>query len=594
MKKKITTFYEKNTLQFIISLCFTGVAVVVILFMSLFFQNRLNKESQKSLEYTQLQIVSQVGKHLDSYIHSTMNITNTLYSQSINKLDIATDFNTVLADFNKQKNLNQDYITSISLFDRYGNLLISTNGEKIRSNYDVPTQAWFYQAISNVENGHFNPPFVEDFFETKAEKFPYVFSLSQAVIYREQQSTKQGVLLINMNCSKIEQICKNVDLNGSGYLFLIDNEGAVIYHPQTNLLNTQLANENIEKIITYHEGVVNEEFGDTSRMVIKKKLGYTGWNLIGISPKQLPNSFYKNQIIWLLCGVSIILLLVVNYVLSKLVTKPIADLELAVEKVEKNINEVDFEIHGTSEIRHLSGSLQSMAKNIKGLMEVSVQNEKKKRKSEMAILQAQINPHFLYNTLDSVIWMIENHKYEEAISMIIALSKLFRISLNKGKDFITVEQEMAHVENYLKIQSIRFKQRFVYNMKLDPSVAEFGVIKLILQPLVENAIYHGIEPAYDDCLIEVKAYLSGGDIVFEVTDDGVGMTAEQVNQLQTGRIHSKKGSSIGYKNVSERLDLTYGGQATMIIESECDEGTRITIRIPKNTVEELEKKDGLR
>ncbi|WP_171028928.1 sensor histidine kinase [Vagococcus zengguangii] len=553
----------------------------------------MNKESQKFLEYTQQQVVSQVAKHLDSYFHSTMNITNTLYSQSINKWDLTENYDDMLADFNKQKMLNQEYLTSISLFDRYGNLIVSTNGDEIRSSYDVATQSWFYQAISNVENGHFNPPFVENLFKNQEEEFPWVFSLSQAVIYRDQHLTKQGVLLINMNRSKIEQICKNVDLNGSGYLFLMDKEGHIIYHPQENLLNSDLANENIEKIVTYPESVVDEKYGNEPRVVIKKMLGYTGWNLIGISPKQVSPSLYKNQMVWLLCLVSIILLLMVNYVLSKLVTKPIADLELAVEKIEKDIDDVDFKIKGTSEIRHLSGTLHSMALNIQELMKVSIRNEQKKRKSEMAVLQAQINPHFLYNTLDSVIWMIENHKYQEAINMIMALAKLFRISLNKGKDIVTIEQELTHVDNYLKIQSIRYKQRFSYQITIDPVIAEFGVIKLILQPLVENAIYHGIEPSYDDCLIDIKVHQLEDAIVFEVKDDGVGMSAEQVEQLKSGQISSKKGSSFGYKNVFERLYLTYGEQATMTIDSELDEGTNIMIKIPKYTVEELEEKDEL-
>ncbi|MGX6961211.1 sensor histidine kinase [Vagococcus xieshaowenii] len=591
MKKMLNKFYEKSTLQVIISICFTSVAVIFVLFLAIFYQNRMNKESEKSLAYTQLQVVSQVGKHLDSYFHSTMNITNTLYGETINKWDVTSDYDRIKAEFNKQKLLNQDYITSISLFDSKGELVMSTNGNKINANYDVVSQPWFYKAITSVENSHFTRPYVENLFDNQEAEFPWVFSLSQAVIYRDNHLTKQGILLINMDLSRIEQICKNVDLGNSGYLFLMDDKSEIIYHPKEKLISDARYHENLETIIHYPEGTQTETINDDERVVIKKKLGYTGWQLIGISqlPTQLP--FYKNQFIWLFCGVSILLLFLINYILSKLVTKPIEQLEQSVEKIENNSGEIDFELNGTSEIRHLSTALNSMTVNLQRLMEESVENEKKKRQSEMAVLQAQINPHFLYNTLDSIVWMIESNKYSEAITMITSLAKLFRISLNKGKDIITLAQEISHVENYLKIQSIRYKDMFRYDINIESNVTEAACIKLIMQPLVENAIYHGIEPAFEECVITISVTKKDNKLSVLIKDDGVGMSEEQVDNLLNGKLPiSSKGSSVGFRNVYERLKLCYGEEVEVTIESELEEGTTITINMPIYSVEELERR----
>ncbi len=172
---------------------------------------------------------------------------------------------------------------------------------------------------------------------------------------------------------------------------------------------------------------------------------------------------------------------------------PIKQLERSVRKLEKSNLNATVKIGGTYEIRHLGQTLQSMADNMKKLMDDIVKEQEDKRKSEMSALQSQINPHFLYNTLDSIIWIIENERYEDAIDMVTALTRLFRISLSKGKNIITVAQELQHAENYLIIQKVRYKNKFDYEIRMEPEAALCATIKLIVQPLVENSIYHGME-----------------------------------------------------------------------------------------------------
>ena len=204
-----------------------------------------------------------------------------------------------------------------------------------------------------------------------------------------------------------------------------------------------------------------------------------------------------------------------------------------------------------------------------------------KRKSEFDTLQSQINPHFLYNTLDIIVWMIENENSDKAVNIVTALAKFFRISLSKGKNIITVKDEVEHVRNYLMIQNMRFKNRFEYSIDVDEKVLSYSSLKLMLQPLVENAIYHGMEFMDGDGEIDVKVFKEDNSLYFTITDNGLGMSEDMVETLLSKDfVPSKKGSGIGVKNVNERIKLYFGSEYGLKVESEPDEGTKITIHLP--------------
>ena len=205
-----------------------------------------------------------------------------------------------------------------------------------------------------------------------------------------------------------------------------------------------------------------------------------------------------------------------------------------------------------------------------------------KRKREFDTLQSQINPHFLYNTLDIIVWMIENEQKQEAVEVVTALARFFRISLSRGKSIITVRDELEHARNYLMIQKMRFKNKFTYVIDAGEDVMELASLKLMLQPLVENAIYHGMEFMDGDGRIEVTVRREGDDLRFEVRDNGLGMTKEQADSLLGDEpyVSSRRGSGIGVKNVNERIRLYFGGDYGLFIRSEPDEGTQVEIRLP--------------
>ena len=201
------------------------------------------------------------------------------------------------------------------------------------------------------------------------------------------------------------------------------------------------------------------------------------------------------------------------------------------------------------------------------------------RKTELKALQAQINPHFLYNTLDSIQWMCEQGKMQDAVKMVGALAKLFRISINRGYEFVTVEDELNHAKSYLIIQSYRYKNQFSYRFEVEGQVLQYLCNKVTLQPIIENAIYHGIGRMVDEGELVITAREDGNDIVFSVQDNGVGMTEEQCCNIL--RKDAPGSSGIGLKNVNDRLKIYFGEPYGITIHSVPDEGTTVFVRFPK-------------
>ena len=257
------------------------------------------------------------------------------------------------------------------------------------------------------------------------------------------------------------------------------------------------------------------------------------------------------------------------------------------QQFESNAEDFSYQpVRGASEIETLSVSFAHMVSRIQKLMERVRNEEITLRKTELRALQAQINPHFLYNTLDSIAWMCEEERSREAVEMVNALARLFRISISKGHELIPIEKEVEHARSYLKIQNYRYKNQFTYSFEVDEECLPYYCNKITLQPLIENAIYHGINRMIDEGEIIVRIYAKGEQVIFEVEDNGVGMTQEQCSQI----LHSEPGdkAGIGIKNVNDRIRIYFGEQYGLSIESELDEGTKIIINMPKIREDTLE------
>ncbi|WP_286905068.1 sensor histidine kinase [Clostridium sp. UBA1652] len=593
IKKKVEKVLDKSkntSIQYIISISFTVISVVGMIMVVGAVYLRFINSAENMVSENNKAILEQVNLNLDSYLRNMMKVSDASYYSVIKKKDLAVD--SISKDMDLLYESNKDSLISISVFTEYGELIGASPVGKLKDSANPTRSEWFLKAISRKENLHFSTSHVQNLFIDPDYKYRWVISLSRAVELTNNGKITPGVLLVDMNFSEIEQICKNVNLGKSGYVYLVDGEGEIIYHPRQQLIYSNLINENNRMGSTYEDGTNIETFNGEKRLVTVKTVGYTGWKIIGVTPMVDITSDYRQISLFaiFIMFFAIFILVFLNMFVSSRIANPIKALEKSVKKLENGDKDVDIAISGSYEIQHLGKAIKSMVNQLHVLMDNIVREQESKRKSELNALQAQINPHFLYNTLDSIVWMIENENYDGAITMVTALARLFRISLSKGKNIISVKDEIEHARNYLTIQNIRYKNKFTYNIDIDEETLNLSTIKLIIQPLIENAIYHGMEFMGGDGEILIKAYLKDEDLYIDVIDNGLGMEQEVADTLLTRKNNGKKKSSgIGLKNVHQRIQIYYGVEYGLKIYSEPDEGTMIRIHVPAINFNEAQK-----
>ena len=577
-------FYRRSSIQVILSLSFTAVAVAGMIFLGLTLFLRFSASNNAQLAKNSQRVLAQVNLNLDAYLRGMMRVSDTMYYRVIKNADLDSD--SLDAQMALLYENNRDSLVSIAVFAQSGELVSATPLATLKKSVFPQRQDWFAAAVDRIENLHFSTPHVQNLFEDPDYRYRWVVSLSRQVELTRAGSIEGGVLLVDMSFSGIEQICKDVELASSdGYLYLIDGDGEIIYHPRQQLIYAGLLEENNRTAAGYEDGSHAETFGGAKRQVTVKTVGYTGWKLVGVVPADNIWDNYGQLLLFFLFVVlfSIFLLVFVNLHLSERISVPIKTLERAVKELEAGREEVDIDVSGPYEIEHLGHSIRSMVSTMRHLMDDIIEQEAQKRRSELDVLQSQINPHFLYNTLDSVVWMTENGRTDEAILMVTSLARFFRISLSRGSNIIPIADELEHARHYLTIQKMRYKNKFSAVIAAEDGVEGLYTIKLIVQPILENAIYHGMAYADGDGEITVRARRDGGDVVIEVADNGPGMPEEMVERLldqSYAAAPGTKGSGIGLRNVHQRIRLTFGEEYGLAIHSEPDAGTTVCIRLP--------------
>ena len=577
-------FYRRSSIQGILSLSFTAVAVVGMIFMGLALFFRFSANTNAQMAENSQRVLAQVNLNLDMYLRRMMRLSDTAYYSVIKDADLAEEDLSEALDLLYEN--NRDALVSIALFSEEGDLIASTPLVGLKNSVNPEKESWFTTAMDRIENLHFSTPHVQNLFEDPDYQYRWVVSLSRQVEMTRAGAIESGVLLVDMSFGGIEQICKDVDLSSTGYLYLIDGDGEIIYHPRQQLIYAGLLEENNLAAAGYTDGSHQETFGGTRREVTVKTVGYTGWKLVGVVPSENLWDNYGQLVLFFLFVVlfSVFLLVFVNLRLSEWITAPVKKLDRAVKELEHGSTEVDFDVGGPGEVEHLSHSVRSMVSTMRHLMDDIIEQEEQKRRSELEVLQSQINPHFLYNTLDSVIWMTENGRTDDAVVMLTSLARFFRISLSRGSSIIPIRDELEHARHYLTIQKMRYKNKFSATITAEDGVESLYTIKLIVQPILENAIYHGMAYADGDGEITVRAFRDGGDVLIEVSDNGPGMPEEGVESLLDpngpAAAAGAKGSGIGFRNVHRRIRLTFGADYGLTIFSEPDDGTTVRIRLP--------------
>lgn len=537
---------------------------------------------EKTIESTE-RMMEQAGEDLEDYLGSMRRISDTAYYNIIKERDFAVPGEDIQREMNILYEANRDNLRSIAVYNDQGSLMAAEPVASQKEDPNVTGQDWYKQAVDEMENMHFSTPHIQNLFDDATFRYYWVISLSRTVELTDGGDSRLGVLLVDMDYASVSRMMQQLNTAGNGqYYYLCDSEGEIIYHPRQAQMNDGIGSENSIETAGYGAGVYDEDFGGERRKVIVNTISYTGWRLVGVIPY---STFTRGMIdlryfIAMLMLLMAMMLVIVNRVVSVRVSSPILRLNDSVMEYEAG-KKPDIYVGGSPEISRLGLSIQSSYEQIDMLMRKIVLEQNERRKSELDALQGQINPHFLYNALESITWMVEGERNDDAVFMLSQLAKFFRISLSKGHTVISVGDELQHARSYMNIQKVRYKNAFSIVFDIDESLSSYSTVKLVLQPILENAVNYGIRGIDDDGEIKVKGRLKESNVILSVQDNGLGMSEEEVSLILTdsNRIR-KRGSGVGLVNVNNRIQLVFGKEYGLLVESEPDVGTTVSIRIP--------------
>ncbi|GAB5615832.1 sensor histidine kinase [Faecalimonas canis] len=548
----------------------TGIVVVIVLVLTLMFfftfVNIYKNTTEESVVTSSEQAILQVKNTVENYT-SDMDVLMEMIKKNISQGENEADIY-----LNNLIGIRKD-IVAITTYDEQGNLLKAWSDRgKLKQN--IFKNLSFNSNIS--KNGedtlNISKPHVSSLF---VEYYPWVVTISE---YMKNADGETIQIALDIQFSQIANYIDEVGIGQHGYCYIADKKGNIIYHPQQQLIYAGLKEEKYNYL---EDGSHIEK----DAIYSVQSLDNCEWKIISVC---YIDEMITNKVNHIMKTLFVIFLVVVLFTViiirffSKLFSNPAKELANAMREFEKDTNNFEFKtIEGTAEITSLTESFEHMVVQIKELVETVRQEEITLRKTELKALQAQINPHFLYNTLDAIAWLCEEERYKDAVEMVNSLAKLFRISISRGHELITIEKEMQHAKSYLKIQNFRYKNQFTYSFDVDEECLNYLCNKITLQPIIENAIYHGIDRMVDEGKINIGIHQKGDTILFTVEDNGVGMTEEQCEEILHKDASDRVG--IGIKNVNDRIKIYFGEEYGLTIQSELDEGTRVTISMPKIT-----------
>lgn len=474
--------------------------------------------------------------------------------------------------------LSGDYISSVFIFDKYNNYYYSYKRGPIAIHNDQVMESSWYQELQQ-NNGE--PMFIsksEGIIQFSTRPNQNYISLVREISDNEDYSPL-ATLLLTIDEETIQKYFDEVGKQYHSQYCIVDSRGNYVIYPSNYeksmdeyFLTEQREADGYEVIHT----------GNNSMIVSRQDLNIHDWKLVGmlpISDNMNLSEYYKSSI-FLIILLNLVFVFACFIVLTKLIFHPLAKLQKQMEMVEHGeFVEMPVSKAQTDEISQLKKVFNQMVRAIVDLIR-QVKEEKIIAQGELQLLQSQINPHFLYNTLDAVSALALIEDNENCLKMTQALGSFYRNSLSSGKDFVTVEDEQNCIDSYITILNIRYEDKIKLLWEIEDGIKQEPILKLILQPIVENAVHHGIRYKEGQGTITVKGYREEEDIVFIIIDDGVGMTKERVNDIMEGKTKTGK-SGFGLYSSMQRIALYYDKKNPMTIQSEVGMGTKVTLRVKR-------------
>ena len=542
-----------------------GTVAIILLCCILLFLDRYRSAMVQSARTSSSQAVSQVSNTVGSYLRD-MGQAMELVEQSVSESGESRDW--LLAAFLKYR----PDVVAVTSYSAGGELLDCWSpGREPRENI-FQNLSFDLSAARESEGAYMTAPHVETILEGY---YPWVVTMTAPL----EGGGEAAWVSLDISFSSISSYLKNVSIGQRGYCFLMDREGNIVYHPQQQLLYAGLKSEDTEALAALEDG----DYADDTVIYCLASVEGSDWRAVGVSYVDELVNRNVNDMIRLSCLLAVVVLgaaLLTSWLLFRFLGRPLRGHASAMESFESDADHFAYKpVGGTREVQELSDSFEHMVLRIQELMTTVREEEINLRKTELKALQAQINPHFLYNTLDSIAWMCEQGRNADAVRMVHALARLFRISISRGHELIPIAKEIEHAESYLQIQMYRYKNQFTYDFDVDPDCLGYYCNKITLQPIIENSINHGLDLMVDEGRIDVLVRQDGDDIVFSVRDNGVGMSEEQIEAIMQHGPTDRTG--IGIKNVNDRLKIYFGKSYGLHITSEPDIGTCVEIRMPK-------------
>ncbi len=582
-------FFSFGTLESRIYTIFTVMIFGAIFIMQLVAFRYTEKTVKSTAIESNRVILHQLVSQIDSYIQGMEQISDAL-TGSREVLDWLAFRGGISGDMPPggiQERLRhyiqaREDISEILLVRTDRQILTSDPEARINPWTALQDKPWFSRAAEAGGRTTVSSSYVQNLLWGR---YSWVVSLSRGIL--DASGRLLGVLLVDLKFNRISSLCQSLIIGKRGYNFILDSKGNYVFHPTQQLVYSNIRTEPLEEVLGMASGTGESLYYLDGRYYMTEHSPLTGWYVVSVLYESDIITEWKSiQLIYTL--IALVLFLVVGLVTHKVssgITKPVRRLQEIMGRVETGDFPLVGELEGTDEIRDLARDYDIMVGRIRELMAANVKEQEQKRKSDLKALQAQINPHFLYNTLDSIIWMGEMGQCKEVVQMTSALSKLFRISISKGRELIPIRSELEHVRSYLIIQEMRYKDKFRYEMDVDPRILDLYTLKITLQPLVENAIYHGIKEAEHPCCLGISGWLEEDVVHLEVKDDGVGMDEKALSVIRErlkegGGRPGRGGHGVGIHNVHERIRLYFGKDYGLSCHSSLSRGTVMLVRFP--------------
>lgn len=568
-----------------------GIALSAALLIAMHFNERDVRNN--SIQYTGL-MIEQVAGELDSYITYMENISAMVANsrdvrryleEDGTRSDLVQIRQRILTQYGLVAEARED-IANIGIIRADGRRYLINDGDDALNPYgDLSKVDWFAHVV-NGEGQYLTSSHVQNVIYND---YRWVVTLSRCV-YGSDGSCA-GVFFVDLNYRVIRNLCEKVTLGEDGYVYLLDSGQEMVYHPKQQLWFSGFLQEYVSEIADSDEPYVTRKTGTQVYLYTKRRSEKTGWTVVGVvnAGAMMKGAALARQLYPVIFFALLAAAAGISIALSSSISNPLRHLVNGIRRMEQGdfSRPVSLEDAG-GELNRLVSSFNRMENRISCLMEENTRQQEEKRISELQALQAQINPHFLYNTLDSIIWMAEDGQNEEVVRMTSSLAKLLRQSITNEEKTVCLEKEISYVENYLTIQKMRYKDKLEYQIDAQPEVFHCRIVKLVLQPLVENAIYHGIKYIEGTGVIRVSVRLEDGWICLEISDNGAGMDGQTLAHILEPKPAGKGRKGVGVANVNQRLILEYGPESRLHFASSPGCGTTVSFRIPRQDKSEVD------